>query len=339
MDKSLTFDDVLLVPQYSDIEHRSDVNISTQILPSLNLMKPFVSANMNTITGQQMVIAMGKAGGLGILHRIDKLDLPKQIQTIRSLLDNKNALVISIGLNSRTLIADYFKYGNRFLCIDVAHGHHLGVKELIDYIHAKYHGHFEIIAGNVCTYKGAKDLFEWGADCVKVGIGPGSVCSTRIKTGCGYSQLSAIMEAHRARQEFHNKFIIADGGIKNYGDITKALAAGADAVMMGGMFAGCKETPAHRWRTDRNSLKVAYRGMASIDAQHDQGIEDPYEEGISIGVHYKGSVKHIIGRMDKALRSGLSYCGARSIKELREKCEFVEITHNGFSEGTPHYAT
>jgi len=341
MKKALTFDDVLLVPQYSEIEHRFDVDISTKILPSLELKSPFISANMDTITGPKMILAMNELGCLGILHRSSKHCIRNIIDTTK-LGKYTKSLVISIGLNNDFLIADAFKNHIRYLCIDVAHGHHIGVKKLIDRIRAAYHGHFEIIAGNVCTYEGARDLFKWGADCVKVGIGPGSVCSTRIKTGCGYPQFSAIMEAHKARQTckdiyFKNKFIIADGGIKNYGDITKALAAGADAVMMGGMFAGCKETPAHRWRTNSNSLKVAYRGMASIDAQQDQGIEDPYEEGVSLGVDYKGSVKHIIGQMGKALRSGLSYCGARSIEELRQKHEFVEITHNASREGEPHY--
>ena len=341
--ESLTFNDCLLLPQYSEITHRSDVDISTKILPNLYLKKPFISANMDTITEAEMAIAMAENGCLGILHRfMDKKKLSNQIQQISE--NISTPLVISIGINDDfdEIVAMLKKYNIKYICIDVAHGHHKCVKNTIENLKNFIPG-VEIIAGNVCTYQGALDLFMWGADCVKVGVGPGSVCSTRIKTGCGCPQLSAILEAYQAKKEFQikvsmeqQKFIIADGGIQYCGDITKALAAGADAVMLGGLLAGCKQTPSQPYRDNNNDLMKSYRGMASFDAQTDQGIEEIYEEGIRVGVKYKGSVRHILPMLTKGLQSGMSYCGARNIKDLQLEHKFVRISHSGFAEGLPH---
>ena len=344
--QTYTFDDVLLLPSYSEIKSRKDVDLSTRILPDLYLGYPFISANMDTVTEYAMIVAMRNNECLGILHRfVDDFD--QQLYNIRTKLSDdfiRNQLVVSIGFKDQERLQQIYKTGIRFITIDVAHGNHIGMKRTLDEIKAKYHGHFQIIAGNVCTYEGVMNLYNWGTDCVKVGIGPGSVCNTRIKTGCGCPQLSAIIAANLARHDFENshncpgtKFIIADGGLKQYGDVTKALAAGSDAVMLGGMLAGCKETPAKRWRDDKGKLKLAFRGMASEDAQNDQGVDDPYEEGSSLGVDYKGSVKHVIRAMAKGVKSGFSYCGARNIKDLQKKHQFITITNNGFNEGTPHH--
>ena len=346
MTRALTYDDVLLLPAYSEIESRSEVDLSTRILPDLLLQYPFISANMDTITEHAMIVAMRNNECLGILHRfVDDFD--QQLCNIRTKLSDdfiRKQLVVSIGLRDTERLEQIYKAGIRFITIDVAHGHHVGMKRTLDQIKAQYHGHFQVIAGNVCTYEGVTDLFDWGADCVKVGVGPGGVCSTRIKTGCGCPQFSAVKAANAARRDFENlndcpgtKFIIADGGLKQYGDVTKALAVGADAVMLGGMFAGCKETPAKRWRDDKGKLKLEFRGMASEDAQNDQGVDDPYEEGISIGVDYKCSVKHVIRAMTKGVKSGFSYCGARNIKELQKNHKFITVTNNGFAEGKPHH--
>ena len=346
MTRGLTYNDVLLLPAYSEIESRKEVSLSTRILPDLKLEYPFISANMDTITESAMIIAMRTNECLGILHRfVDDFD--QQLHNIRTKLSDdfiRKQLVVSIGLRDTERLEQIYKAGIRFITIDVAHGHHVGMKHTLDQIKAQYHGHFQVIAGNVCTYEGVRDLYEWGADCVKVGVGPGGVCSTRIKTGCGYPQLSAVIEANSARHEFEiehgclgTKFIIADGGLKQYGDVTKALAAGADAVMLGSMLAGCEETPAKRWRDDRGKLKLSFRGMASEDAQNDQGVDDPYEEGISLSVDYKGSVKHVIRAMTKGVKSGFSYCGSRNIKDLQKNRRFITVTNNGFAEGKPHH--
>ncbi len=341
--EALTFNDVILLPQLSDISHRSDIDISTKILPSFSLKKPFISANMDTITEAEMAIAMAENGCLGILHRfMDKKKLHNQMEQMSG-----NVYIspfISIGINDdfHEIVEMLSRYDIKYVCIDVAHGHHVKVKQIIHKF-KKDNIPIEIIAGNVCSYEGALDLFKWGADCVKVGVGPGSVCSTRIKTGCGCPQLSAILEAYAAKRDFQTtsgmnqqKFIIADGGIQHYGDITKALAAGADAVMLGSLFAGCKQTPTRVHTDSQDRLLKRYRGMASINAQEDQGIDEIYEEGIQVDVQYKGNVRRIIERLEKGLRSGMSYCGARNIKDLQLEHKFIRVTNNGFAEGLPH---
>ena len=347
--EGLTFDDVFIVPKYSDIEHRADVSTKSKILPNVELASPFISANMDTVTEYRMAISMMQAGGMGILHRYLSIeDMLKQIESYQQELetqkiDGKVPFVVSIGANDFERTEKAYKAGIRNFCIDVAHGHHLLVEKCIKKLRELY-SDIGIIAGNTCTYQGAYDLFKWGADPIKVGVGPGSVCTTRIKTGAGYPQLSAIQLAYKAKNDYlkdnpkAEKFIIADGGIKYYGDITKALAAGGDAVMMGSIFAGCKQTPGNVFRNENEEMVKSYRGMASIPAQSDFGIEDFNEEGISLTVKYRGNVKHIIERLTKGLRSGMSYSGARSIKALQEVAEFVKVTQSGHFEGQPHKA-
>lgn len=350
VDDGLTFDDVLLAPRFSDIEHRSEVDISSQILPQIKLEAPFVSSNMDTITEHRMAHKMSMYGSVGIIHRYMLIpDLIKEIEAYYRLCksDPKSIqhkpIVVSLGVRETERFEKAYKAGVRNFCIDVAHGHHSLVKEAIKNLKDRYGSEIGIIAGNVCTYDGALALFEWGADCIKVGVGPGSVCTTRIKTGCGFPQLSAILLAAKAKKDFISskteevsKYIIADGGIKYYGDVTKALAAGADAVMMGSMFAGCKETPGPVWRNEKEEMIKTFRGMASVNAQSDFGIEDINEEGVSLSVKYRGSVEHILNRLSKGLRSGLSYSGARNIKKLQEVHEFVKVSQNSLLEGQPH---
>jgi IMP dehydrogenase len=347
--EGLTFDDVFLIPKYSNIEHRAEVSTKTQILPSFTLDVPFVSANMDTVTEHKMAFSMMEHGGVGILHRYLSIEnMLEQIELYNAELAThkvspKAPFIVSIGANDFERVKAAYTAGIRNFCIDVAHGHHLLVERCIQKLKELY-SDIGIIAGNVCTYQGAYDLFKWGADCVKVGVGPGSVCTTRIKTGSGYPQLSAIKLAFQAKKDFQQanpnsqKFIIADGGIKYYGDLTKAIAAGGDAVMMGSLFAGCKQTPGTVFRNENEEMVKSYRGMASIPAQSDFGIEDFNEEGISLTVKYRGNVKHIIERLVKGLRSGMSYSGARDIKTLQEVAEFVKVTQSGHIEGQPHKA-
>lgn len=348
LQEGLTYDDVLLIPQFSDIHHRSEVSLNTKILPGLEIEIPCISSNMDTVTEYQMIFAMAKYGGLGILHRyLDLNEMLEQIQNYRNLCKEENItekpFVVSIGVHDPERVELAYQNNIRNFCIDVAHGHHILVKDKIQFLRKKYGNEIGIIAGNVASYEGALALYEWGADCIKVGIGPGSVCTTRIKTGCGYPQLSAILQASQARDEFcrsnqGERFIIADGGVKVYGDITKALAAGADAVMLGSIFAGCKETPGTVWRNENEEITKSYRGMASAKAQSEFGIEDINEEGVALTVKYRGSIRHILPRISKGVRSGLSYCGSRSIKELQNKAKFVKITQSSYLEGKPHKA-
>lgn len=346
LQEGLTFDDVLLVPKFSDIEHRADVCTSSEVMPGITLEKPFISANMDTITEFQMAIAMAENGCLGILHRF--LSIEQMLEQI-DLYNNaaKEAgitqpFVVSVGVHDQERIKAAYDKGIRHFCIDVAHGHHILVKRTIEHFRSTYNDVI-VIAGNVCTYDATYDLFSWGADCVKVGIGPGSVCSTRIKTGVGYPQLSAVMHSSRAKKDFEEKnntkkYIIADGGIKNYGDVTKAMAAGADSIMMGSIFSGCKQTPGRVMRNEKEEIVKSFRGMASSSAQTDFGIEDINEEGIAVNVKYKGNISHILTRLSKGLKSGMSYCASHSIQELQESPNFVKVTQSSIYEGTPHKA-
>lgn len=343
--EGLTFDDVLLVPQFSEIEHRADVDTSTEVLPNFKLRIPFIAANMDTITEYRMAHAMAQAGGLGILHRFLSIpDMLKQIELYNELAKDDNLttpFVVSIGVHDHERIKVAYDHGIRHFCVDVAHGHHILVKRTLEHLRSEYGQEIGVIAGNVCTYEGAYALFAWGADCVKVGVGPGSVCSTRIKTGAGYPQLSAIMHAKAAKDDYeqeHNctRYLIGDGGIKNYGDVSKALAAGADVVMMGSIFAGCKQTPGPVWRNEKEEMIKTYRGMASTQAQSDFGIEDINEEGISLTTKYKGNIEHILNRLNRGLKSGMSYCGSTSIKEMQESPNFVKMSASGYYESTPH---
>jgi len=347
LEEGLTFDDVLLIPQYSDIEHRSEVSLATKILPNINLELPYVSANMDTITDHRMAFTMAQHGACGILHRYLTIEeMLQEINSYRNLfLDNslpEQDLIVSIGVHDSERVEAAISVGIKNFCIDVAHGHHALVKKKINELRSRYGKSIGIIAGNVASYQGAYDLFDWGADCIKVGIGPGSVCTTRIKTGSGYPQLSAVMSSYKAKKDYlssnPNKeiFIIADGGIKVYGDITKALAAGADAVMMGSIFSGCKETPGTVWRNENEEMTKSYRGMASAPAQSDFGIENINEEGVAVTVKYKGSARHIISRMTKGIRSGLSYSGSRNILELQAKAKFVKVSYSSYLEGKAH---
>ncbi len=347
VDDGVTFDDVLLVPRYSEIEHRADVDVNTEILPGVKLEIPFISANMDTVTEHGMCHAMAIEGGLGILHRFMSIpDMLKQIELYNELEKEEKTgkpFVIAIGVHDKERIKIAYEHGIRNFCIDVAHGHHILVKRTLEYLRKEFGNEINIIGGNVCTYEGAYDLLEWGADCVKVGVGPGSVCSTRIKTGCGYPQLSAIANAAKAKKDFEakyncKKYIIGDGGIKTYGDATKALAAGADAIMMGSIFAGCKQTPGPVWRDENENMIKTYRGMASTQAQSDFGIEDINEEGISLTVKYKGNIKHILNKLTRGLKSGLSYCGSHNLKELQAKPHFVKMSSSGYHESKPHKA-
>ncbi len=347
LEEGFTFDDVLLIPQYSDIQHRTEVSLTTKILPNLSLELPYISANMDTVTDHRMAFTMASHGACGILHRyltidemLEEINLYRQLFVENAL--TEQPLIVSIGVHDSDRVEAAYSVGIRNFCIDVAHGHHALVKKKIQELRNKFANEVGIIAGNVASYQGAFDLFDWGADCIKVGIGPGSVCTTRIKTGSGYPQLSAVVSASRAKKDFiannPNKeiFIIADGGIKVYGDITKALASGADAVMMGSIFSGCKETPGTVWRNENEEMTKSYRGMASAPAQSDFGIENINEEGVAVTVKYKGSVRHILSRMTKGVRSGLSYSGARNIADLQAKAQFVKVSYSSYLEGKAH---
>ncbi|KKM81591.1 hypothetical protein LCGC14_1328300 [marine sediment metagenome] len=309
--KGLDFDDVLLVPNYSPFESRKDVSTEVHLGPYVFPI-PIISANMDTITGVTMACAISHLGGLPILHRFIDIETNKRMYQ-EAIKGGQGIVGVSIGVTDGELerFDQLYAIGARIFCVDVAHAHNKLVGEMIKYTH-RYESVF-IIAGNVATHAGADYLASVGADAVKVGIGAGSVCTTRDKTGFGVPQLSAIMDCSRVHIP-----IIADGGMRQAGDVVKALAAGATMVMLGGMLAGTNEALGG----------TKYRGMSSAEAQEAYFGTMPdwkTEEGVSIAVPPRGPVNAIIKDVIGGLRSGLTYAGARDIPELQRKATFIEV--------------
>lgn len=343
--KALSFDDISLVPRYNNIASRRDVDTSVQF-GNVRLRIPVFSANMDTITGARMARAMHDHGGLGFLHRFCSIqdniklyqDSVLEWQNVNHPRKQEAEAVVSLGVNEELdRFEALYEAGARYFCVDIAHGHSRAVGRIVDQMR-QAHDDTYIIAGNVCHAAGAEYLADKGAHAIKVGIGPGSVCSTRVKTGFGVPQFTAIQECSRV-----NCFLIADGGIRTPGDAVKAFAAGADAVMLGGMLSGCDETPGEIMDRDVNDeptmpFKV-FRGMASKEAQDDfMGSMAGWKaaEGVEIRVQAKGPVENVIADLVGGIRSGMTYCGANTISQIRQRADWVEITAAGTAEGRPH---
>ncbi len=336
-----TFDDVLLVPQHSKIASRADVDISTQ-LGGMNLKLPILSANMDTVTEAKMAIAMSKNGGAGVLHRFARYE--DQLSWFRACRRASAPVIASLGLDEydRDNLLYHTYQTERIIdavCFDVAHGDHERMINMVRSTRERYPD-LDIIAGNVATGSAASSLVHAGANIIKVGIGPGSVCSTRIMTGHGVPQLTAIIDVVQSlmfQSALPRAYVIADGGIRNSGDIVKALAAGADAVMLGSLLAGTEESPGDVVMQDGQAFK-SYRGMASYDVQKEKRAgQPPRVEGVSAKVPFKGSVDHTLNVLENGIRSGLSYSGARNLDELRDLAEFVVVTQNGMRESGTHH--
>ena len=339
--QTLSFDDVLLVPRSSDILTRKEVDLSST-LGAKTLALPVISSPMDTVTEVCMASTMQSAGGLGVLHRYNTID--KQVSLVRDLRDcleeisadiSSIAVAVPAGSDSLPRSSALYDAGARVFCIDVAHGHHTLMQRSIKSLRDKFSNNVIIIAGNVATAEGYSDLSEWGADAVRIGIGGGSICSTRIQTGHGVPTLQSIMDC----RDTPGAAIIADGGIKTSGDIVKALAAGADMVMLGSMLAGTEESPGQVFsRADGKKYKV-YRGMASVEAQVDWRGKARSLEGISTTIPFKGQVKNILATIAQNLRSGLSYSGCRSIPELQARSQFIRQSPAGLAESRTHILT
>ena len=335
-----SYDDVLLTPQRSKVKSRSEVSLLTKLSENLSLDLPIFSANMDSVTGVKMAIAIAKLGGISILPRFNTADI--QIEMLKEIKKEKVKVGASIGIKGDYLERAAALVENNIDClvIDVAHGHMERVLEVTKEIKEKFPT-TTLIAGNVATYEAAKDLFEMGADVVKVGVGPGSICTTRIETGHGVPQLTAILEASRAAKEF-NKTIIADGGIKNSGDIVKAIAAGASAVMLGNMLAGTDETPGEIFESNGKKYKK-YFGSTSTEQKekHLENIKNDknylkHIEGVSGAVLYKGSLQDLIEKLKAGISSGISYSGGFNISQLQKNAKFVAISTAGMRESGSH---
>jgi len=330
MREALTYNDVLLVPQYSDIRSRSEVSIESS-LGSIACEIPIIASPMDTITTSPMAAAMDSCGGLGIIHRYNSIETQCDHVGCMSAEATVGAAIGTSGdyLERATALVNT---GVTLLCVDVAHGHHILMKEALRKLRVTLGNKVHIMAGNVATLEGYNDLVDWGADSVRCNIGGGSICSTRIQTGHGLPGLQTILDC---AQSDRGVPIIADGGLRTSGDIVKALAAGADFVMLGSLLSGTDETPGDIIKTPAGKVK-AYRGMASADAQIDWRGKTSSLEGIATTVPCKGPVGDVLDDLVRGIRSGLSYSGARSISELQAKAEFVRQTSSGQTESATH---
>jgi len=337
--KALTYDDVLLIPQYSDIKSRKEVSLESILGPGLDFSLPIVSSPMDTVTENEMAKAMAKAGGLGVIHRYNSIREQAELVSLAwgSLTDTgpNNIVAAAVGVTGdfeerATAVCDA---GAKIVCIDVAHGHHSLVKEAIGRLKSVHGDKLHVMAGNVATADGFRALESWGADSIRIGIGNGSICSTRIKTGFGVPSLHMVLECAAVRKKAK---IVSDGGIKNSGDIVKALAAGADFVMLGSLLAGTTETPCGLGMTLDGKKFKTYRGMASKEAQEEWKGSYSSDEGVSATIPFKGSVAGILHDLKKGIASGFSYAGARSLKELQEDALFIQQTASGFHESQTH---
>jgi len=332
----LTFDDVLLMPQYSDIKSRSEVTLSSEISEGIELRVPIIASPMDTVCGTRMSQKMSEFGGLGIIHRYNSID--KQATMVSEASEGGIKTVgAAIGITGDYLerARELVSAGASVLCLDVAHGDHLLMHVALHNLKDKYGHIVHLMAGNVATYTGAFALAQLGAHSIRVGIGGGSICSTRLQTGHGVPTLASIVDCVRIREKFPDVKIIADGGIRNSGDIVKALAAGANFVMVGSLLAGTAEAPGDVIHKMGNTFK-SYRGMASADAQMDWRGNVSSLEGIATVIPYSGAVLKVLEGLENGIRSGLSYSGARTLNELRENAQFVRQTQSGLAESNTH---
>lgn len=339
MQEDLTFDDVLILPRFSDIKSRKDVSVRSSLL---DLDFPIISSNMDTVTGPVMATAMKQAGGVGCLHRFCTIE-----ENVGMLKESPKGTWVSVGLGNNELerAEALWQAGASTIVIDVAHGASMGVvnqfKELKKLLICP-----DIIVGNFATHDSIKEFMyhvgnEISPIAFKVGIGPGSSCTTRVVTGCGRSQFSTILDCAKSHYP-----IIADGGIRNSGDFAKAIAAGASGVMLGRVLAGCDESlalPTHKttYEDEIKETKIickSYRGSASLESYQAQGKISDHRtpEGDSYLIPYTGSVKDTLQQFEAGLRSAMSYVGASNLEEFNFNSKFIKITSNGLKENGAH---
>lgn len=357
MKEGYTFDDLMLVPAYSTVVP-ANVILHTRLTPKIELKIPVVSAAMDTVTEETMAIALAQAGGLGFIHKNLRIDVQaamvkrvKETAVINpdeAAVDAQGRLLVgaAVGVSDRNLqrVKALIEAGVDIIAVDSAHGHSEGIIETVRVIH-RHFPDLDLVGGNIVTAEAAIALAEAGANVVKVGVGPGSICTTRVVSGVGVPQLTAVNDVYEAMKG-RGVGVIADGGIKFSGDIVKALGSGGDVVMLGGLLAGCTETPGEVIEVYGKKVKT-YVGMGSLSAMQ-RGSSDRYfqggqtelkklvPEGIEATVPYKGPMHDVIYQMMGGLRSGMGYCGCKTITELKENARFVKITNAGLMESHPH---
>ena len=338
--EGLTFDDVLLIPDRSDVLP-TQVSTRTRLTTELELEIPIVSAAMDTVTGSRMAIAMARAGGLGVIHR--NLSIAEQVSEVQAVkaAGLRVGAAVGTGSDADERTAALVAAGADVIVVDIAHGHSASVIRMVEKVKARHR--VQVIAGNVVTAEGTDELIAAGADGVKVGVGPGAICTTRVVAGAGMPQITAIVDCVEAAAR-HGIPVCADGGIQQSGDIAKAIGAGAHTVMLGGLLAGVDESPG-----DVVDGYKSYRGMGSLGAmQVRQASRDRYgqgdvgefskivPEGVEGQVRSVGPLAPYLHQLIGGLRAGMKYAGAATIEDLRTKARFVRISGAGLRESHPH---
>ncbi len=333
MKKAYTYDDVALVPQFNNVPSRTEPDLVSWLTKDLQVKMPIIASNMDTVINEELADILLEEGSIPIFHRFKSLE--EQKKWVKKY---GGKMFISCGIQRLNEAQQLLEMGARGVCVDVAHGHSEKMIHFIQEI-KKTHPTADVIAGNVCTPMAYHDLVNAGVDAVKVGIGPGAACTTRVVTGFGVPQFTAVYECAKIAEKLRVP-LIADGGIRNSRDVVLALAAGASTVMVGKLFALTKESAAQKRpsQTAKSGLEAKYRGQASQDFQTDfyGGLKEKIvAEGIDFWAPVTGSARELIGQLLGGLRSGLTYGGARSIKELQRKAEFVEVSPAYLMESYP----
>lgn len=339
----LSFDDVILEPQYSELVTRKDIDTSIEVKYNNNNLKfniPIISSPMSTVTEAHMSNAMISQGGLGIIHRYNSIEFQSKLLGYVNHRDYRAAAIGATG-DYKERLSELVKNDLSVVCVDIAHGDHILMEKAIEFIRSEYPDLF-VMAGNVATGYAYKRLAQSGAHAVRTSVGSGSICTTRIQTGHGMPTFQAVLDCYAAKQEHIDSnadlpapYIVADGGIKNSGDIVKSLAAGADFVMLGSMLSGTRETPGKVIIQDGKKIK-RYNGMASKAAQKNWKGSYNSIEGVASFVPYKGTTSKVVNEIMSNVRSGMSYSGASNLKELYENAVFRRQTTSSHAEGNAH---
>ncbi len=337
----LSYDDVLLVPRRSKIESRQEVDLTTKITPHVTLRLPLISINMSDVTGIKMAVALGKLGGIGFLPRF--IPPEEEAEMVKRVKKEKVLVGAAVGIKegeeerARMLV----EAGADIITVDVAHGALEKAIRFTKMLKNKFDKKTDIVSGVVATYEAAVDLFKAGADSVRVGVGPGTICTTRIETGVGVPQITALLDTAKAARKY-KRTILCDGGTKNSGDIVKGLAAGASAVIIGSQFAGCEEAEGKLVKIEGKLYKTYNASTSRAEKEkHVKKIKTNsyylnHIEGIESLVPYKGSLAETVSKMESSLRAGFSYVGAKNIKELWKNAQFIQITSQGYRESNYH---
>ena len=334
--QALTYDDIQLIPAYSSIESRQNIDLTTQLTTNYSIRVPLVASPMDTVCDSEMAVAMAALGGIGCIHRF--LTISEQAHEVAytsKTVKNRDwwtpYVMAAVGANGDYLerAQELVKSGANIILIDVAHGYHSFVRDAISNLKKNLPSSVDIIAGNIATGKAAEALQDWGADALRVGIGGGSLCTTRVKTGFGVPNVTSLSDVAAVAKVP----VIACGGIRNSGDIAKALAVGANAVILGSLIAGTKEAPGQMIEKS-NGLYKRYRGAASLETKSIHGQAQRNVEGESTIVPFKGKVKFVVDGLLDGLRSALSYAGAGNLNEYFP--EYVVVTNAGVREAQPH---